>query len=67
LFFFFFLRRGKNRGNERSRKVHNMTEDWDLRGKSSLFHYLICKRFSPSFKVYPILVIWHMDYGYFFR
>jgi hypothetical protein len=63
----FFLRGGKKRGDMRSREVQNETKDWDLRGESSLFYCLICKRSSPSLKVYPLLVTWHMDYGYFFR
>jgi hypothetical protein len=59
----FFLRRGKDRGDERSREVWNETEDWDLRDEGRLFCCLICKRISPSLKVYPLLVPWHMDYG----
>jgi hypothetical protein len=63
----FFLAGGKDRGDMRSREVWNETKDWDLKGERSLFCCLICKRISPSLKVYPLLVTWHMDYGYFFR
>jgi hypothetical protein len=63
----FFLRRDKDKGDVRSREVPNETKDWGLRGESSLFCCLICKRISVSLKVYPLLVTWHMDYGYFFR
>jgi hypothetical protein len=64
----FFLRGGKDSGDVRSREVQNETKDWGLRGESSLFCCLICKRISLSFRVYPLLVIfWHMGYGYFFR
>jgi hypothetical protein len=62
----FFLRRGKDRGNGRSRKVWDKAEDQDLGGESSLFCCLICERISLTFKVYPLLVLWHMDCGYFF-
>jgi hypothetical protein len=63
----FFLRGGKDRGDVRSREVWNETKDWDLRGESSLFYCLICKRIFMNLKVYPLMVTWHMEYGYFFR
>jgi hypothetical protein len=63
----FFLRRGKDRGNGRSRKAQDKTDDWDLRSENSMFHCLIWERISTSLKVYPLLVPWHMDYGYFSR
>jgi hypothetical protein len=63
----FFLREGKDRGDVRSREVWNETKEWGLRGESSLFCCLICKRIFMSFKVYSILVTWHMHYGYVFR
>jgi hypothetical protein len=49
----FFLRRGKDRDNGRSRKVWDKTEDWDLGDESSLFHCLICERITQASKFTP--------------